>query len=188
MMGKLVVISGPSGVGKSTIVSQLLKRTSVEFSVSATTRQPRPGEVDGRDYMFVSRQQFQQMIADEQLLEWAEVFGQLYGTPARPVNQAVKAGKNIVLDIDVQGAIQVHRLMPDATFVLICPPDEETLADRLKGRGTETPDALARRLAKATDELNTATASGIYNEKVINDDLEAAIEQVVNIVIEEKSA
>ncbi len=183
--GKLVVISGPSGVGKSTIVTQLLERTGVGFSVSATTRQPRPGEIDGRDYKFVTKQQFQQMIANEQLLEWAEVFGQLYGTPAGPVKDAIEAGKNIVLDIDVQGAIQVHRVLPDATFVLISPPDEKTLASRLTSRATETPDSLARRLAKATDELNTATASGIYNENVINDDLEAAVAQVVNIVIKE---
>ena len=183
--GKLVVISGPSGVGKSTIVREVLRRTGAAFSVSATTRRPREGERDGREYRFVDRQTFQRMIAADELLEWAEVFGEYYGTPAAPVHQAVRAGKTILLDIDVQGGRQVHEKMPEATFVLIVPPGGRELADRLVGRASESPEQRQRRLAQAEKEIETAKQSGVYNRIVMNDDLETAIDEVVKIVNEE---
>ena len=183
--GRLVVISGPSGVGKSTIAKEVLNRTGAAFSVSATTRRPREGERDGREYRFVDRQTFQQMIADSELLEWAEVFGEYYGTPAAPVRQAVRAGETILLDIDVQGGRQVHEKMPEATFVLIVPPGGRELADRLAGRDSESQAQRVRRLAKAEKEIETAKQSGVYNRIVVNDNLETAIGEVVKIVNEE---
>jgi len=185
--GKLVVITGPSGVGKSTIAREVLRRTGAAYSVSATTREPREGEADGRDYRFVDRETFARMIADDELLEWAEVFGNLYGTPGAAVRQAVADGRAVVLEIDVQGGLQVHRRAPDAEFVLIVPPNEAELARRLRGRASEDAQAAAQRLAKATDELRTAEASGVYNHRVINDDLESAICQVVRIVQQEST-
>jgi guanylate kinase len=181
-----VVISGPSGAGKSTITREVLRRTGAAFSVSATTRAPRPGEVAGRDYVFVDAATFQRMIDRDELLEWAEVFGERYGTPEGPIREAEAAGRTVILEIDVQGGLQVHRKRPDATFVLILPPGGETLARRLRGRGSEDEQAVARRLAKADEEIRTAKASGVYNHCVINDDLEAAVRQVVDIVNQEQ--
>jgi len=183
--GKLVVISGPSGVGKSTIARRAMAQTDAAFSVSATTRSPRPGEVDGRDYRFVDRGTFEKLVADGQMLEWAEVFGQLYGTPEEPVRQAVDAGETMLLDIDVQGGLQVHGKMPEATFVLIVPPSDDELARRLRGRGSEDATAADRRLEKAKQEIAAATQSGVYNHIVINDDLETAVSEVVRIVQQE---
>jgi guanylate kinase len=180
--GKMVVVTGPSGVGKSTILHAALERTGSTFSVSATTRQPRPGEVDGRDYYFVDRQEFRRMIDADQLLEWAEVFGEYYGTPAEPVRRQLAEGRSVVLDIDVQGAIQVHQKSPDATYLFILPPSLEVLRERLTGRGTETPEQLDRRLGKAAREIEKAEQSGIYTHKVINDDLGSAIEAVCRII------
>jgi len=180
--GKLVVISGPSGAGKSTIASEARKRTGAEFSVSVTTRRPRPGEIDGREYHFVDRATFEKMIAAGELLEWAEVFGELYGTPARPVEQAVEAGRTILLDVDVQGGRQVHEKMPSATFILIVPPSPEELARRLDRRGTEAPAELESRLARADAEIAAARESGIYGHVVVNDDLDQAIDRVVEIM------
>lgn len=180
--GKLVVITGPSGVGKSTIVKEVLARTGARFSVSATTRPPRPGETNGRDYYFVDRATFERMIAAGELLEWADVFGKRYGTPAGPVRQSVASGQTVVLDIDVQGGLQVARLMPEATFVLIVPPSLDELRRRLTSRGTEDAATVARRLAKADEEIRTARDSGVYKNVVVNDDLETAIRETVNIV------
>lgn len=183
--GKLVVITGPSGVGKSTITNEVIRRTAAEFSVSATTRSPRAGEVDGRQYWFVDRPEFERMIAQGELLEWADVFGQFYGTPVKPVREALAAGRTMVLEIDVQGGLQVHRQMPTAEFILILPPSDEELARRLKGRGSEDARSLERRLGKARQEIAVAKGSGAYKHQVINDDLETAIRRVVEIVNEE---
>ena len=180
-----MVISGPSGVGKSTIVRQVVARTGAVFSVSVTTRPPRAGEVDGRDYRFVDGPTFERLVRDGELLEWAEVFGHSYGTPAEPVRQAIESGKTILLDIDVQGAMQVHRQMPTATFVLIAPPDDQALQQRLAGRGSENGPEAQRRLAAAKKEVDTARRSGIYTHDVVNDDLETAIDAVVAIIQEE---
>ena len=180
--GKVVVITGPSGVGKSTIVQEALKRTGAERSVSVTTRRKRPGEVDGRDYRFVGRRTFERMIADGELLEWAEVFGAFYGTPAEPVRKALAAGRKIILAIDVQGGIQVHRKMPEAAFILIVPPDREELARRLRARGSESDEAAQERLSKAYAEIELAKSSGAYNYVIVNDELEEAIQAVVEIV------
>jgi guanylate kinase len=177
-----VVISGPSGVGKSTILKQALEQTGAVFSVSATTRQPRVGEVAGREYYFVTRPAFEEMIRLGELLEWAEVFGNYYGTPWPAVLETIAAGKTVVMDIDVQGGLQVHKKMPDARFVLILPPSIEVLRQRLAGRGTETSESLACRLAKAQEEMSAATASGVYNYRVVNGDLVQAVSQVVAII------
>ncbi len=183
--GKLVVISGPSGVGKSTIVKEVLSRCGATFSVSATTRPKRKGEVDGKDYNFVSRDEFEKRIADGEMLEWAEVFGEYYGTPAVSVEESVADGKTVLLDIDVQGGIQVHQKKPDAKFIMIVAPDVDELASRLRGRGSENAEALKRRLNKAQEEIDTARKSGVYEFYVVNDELEKAIGQVIEIINEE---
>ena len=179
------MISGPSGVGKTSIVREVLRRTGAEYSVSATTRPPRPGEVDGRDYRFVERAGFERMAREGKMLEWAEVFGHLYGTPALPVREALAAGRTIVLDIDVQGAMQVHDRMPQGTYILVVPPSRQELARRLGGRGTEGAGAVARRLAAAEQEIAVARASGVYNHEVINDRLDVAVQNVVEIIQQE---
>ena len=182
----MIVVSAPSGAGKSTILRDVLARTGANFSVSATTRQPREGEIEGKDYCFVSRERFEEMIERGELLEWAEVFGNLYGTPAAPVRDAVARGGKIILDIDVQGASQVYEKMPEATFVLIEPPSLEELQHRLRQRNSETQDSLQRRLGKARREIETARDSGVYNHVVVNDDLARAIEEVVAIVTQQE--
>jgi guanylate kinase len=180
--GKLVVVSGPSGVGKSTMDKAALARCEAEFSISATTRAPRHGEVDGREYHFVNRGTFEKMIADDRLLEWAEVFGNYYGTPAEPVRQAIAEGRTILLEIDIQGGLQVHTRMPEATFVLIVPPSMDELKRRLTERKTEDAASLARRLAKAQQELATARDSGVYTHEIVNDDLDQAVDDLLDIL------
>jgi len=180
--GKLVVVTGPSGVGKSTILKEALRRTGAVFSVSATTRPPRPVETEQRDYQFVDRPTFEGMVRRGQMLESAEVYGRYYGTPAGPVLEAIDAGKTIVLDIDLQGAKQVQRKFPQAAFLLIAPPSREVLAERLRRRGTEDEQELDRRLAATAKETAAAEASGLYNHRVVNDDLDRTIRQVVDII------
>ncbi len=183
--GRLFVISGPSGVGKSTIVKKVLARTGATFSVSATTRRPREGEQDGREYVFVTVEAFERMIDDNALLEWADVFGNCYGTPAEPVNDAIDAGRTVVLEIDVQGGVQVARNQPDATLILIVAPNDKELRRRLTGRGTDEPEVIARRLAKAKAEIQMARDSGAYEYEVVNDSLDEAIDAVVTIIHQE---
>lgn len=180
--GKLVVVSGPSGVGKSTITRRAMKLTGAVYSVSATTRSPRPGEVDGVDYRFVTRNEFEKMIARNELLEWADVFGNLYGTPAAPVKHLTEQGKTVVLEIDVQGGVLVFKKCPHACFILIVPPSEETLRQRLAGRGTEDAESFERRLGKAKEELRIARESGAYKHTVVNDDLDEAVNEVARIM------
>lgn len=183
--GKLVVITGPSGVGKSTIVREVVDRTGAEFSVSMTTRKPREGEVDWREYHFVDRTTFEEMVSHGEMLEWAEVYGELYGTPTHRVRDAIRAGKIIVLEIDVQGGLQVSKKLPEALFVFIEPPSPEILSQRLTSRGTEDQAAVQRRLSEAANETTAARESGVYNYFVLNDDLEAAVREVVGIINQE---
>ncbi|NQU74724.1 MAG: guanylate kinase [Planctomycetes bacterium] len=183
--GRLFVISGPSGVGKSTVTRQVLKRTGAAFSISVTTRPRRQGEVDGRDYLFVDDERFRRMIGDDALLEWAEVFGHYYGTPAEPVEKNLAAGKKVLLEIDVQGGRQIAGRCPDAVLILLVPPGGAELGRRLSGRGTESPAAAASRLAKAEEEIRLARESGAYTYEVVNDDLDETVNQVAAIVEEE---
>lgn len=177
--GLLLVVSGPSGVGKTTIVRHILQTLEAEFSVSVTTRQPGPNEVHGRDYLFISRPEFDALRDDGQLLEWAEVFGNCYGTPRKPVTEAVDAGRLIVLEIDVQGAIQVKRAMPEAKGLFILPPSEDALLERLRSRKREDEATIQRRFAEARREIAEAKASDAYDCFITNCDLAAAQQEAV---------
>lgn len=177
--GRMLVISGPSGAGKSTICRKLLEDPRVQFSVSATTRKPRPGEVDGRDYRFLSRDDFRRMISEGAFLEHAEVYGNLYGTLRAPVRDALAKGKVYLLEIDVQGANQLRALGEPGLYVFIAPPDFEELRKRLVARGTEAPEVLERRLHKAEDEWRERVN---YDHIVVNDDLPRAVAEVRRLV------
>lgn len=156
-MGPLVVVSGPSGVGKSTVVKEVLRQQPDWWmSVSATTRDPRPGEVDGRDYFYVGQSGFDELVATGGLLEWAAYAGNRYGTPRVAVEEHRAAGQTVLLEIEVQGARQVKAAVPDALLVFLEPPSWEVLTGRLAGRGTESPEAVARRLDAAREELAAA--------------------------------
>ena len=177
--GRMLVISGPSGAGKSTICRKLLEDPRVQFSVSATTRKPRPGEVDGRDYRFLSREDFRRMISEGAFLEHAEVYGNLYGTLRAPVRDALAKGQVYLLEIDVQGANQLRALGEPGLYVFIAPPDFEELRKRLVARGTEAPEVLERRLHKAEDEWRERVN---YDHIVVNDDLSRAVAEIRKLV------
>ncbi|MGB7142895.1 guanylate kinase [Mycobacterium sp.] len=180
----MVVLSGPSAVGKSTLVRCLRERIpDLHFSVSATTRAPRPGEVDGVDYDFVTPGRFQQLIDDGDLLEWAEIHGGLHrsGTVARPVRDAVAAGHPVLIEVDLAGARAVKQAMPEAITVFLAPPSWEALEARLIGRGTETPDVIERRLTTARTEL---AAKKDFDEVVVNSQLETACAELVSLLVE----
>ena len=181
--GRVLVLSGPSAVGKSTVVRQLRdKFPDLHFSVSATTRSPRPGEVDGVDYHFVSPEQFQDLIDSGQLLEWAEIHGGLHrsGTLSGPVLTAAEAGHPVLIEVDLTGARAVKNAMPDVLSVFLAPPDWEALRERLVGRGTETPEVMARRLATAEAEL---AAQGEFDVVVVNRQLESACAELVSLLV-----
>jgi len=174
------VIAGPSGVGKGTIVRHLLDRLPrLRVSVSATTRPPRSSERDGVDYFFVSDDAFSRMAREGGLLEWAEVFGHRYGTPVRPVQEALAAGHDVVLEIDVQGAFQVREKMPSAVLILLEPPSMAELERRLRTRATEDEQRLAERLATTGWELDQRAW---FDHTVVNDDLEGAVDRLVAII------
>jgi guanylate kinase len=174
------VLSGPSGVGKSTVVAEL-RRTcpDIWLSVSVTTRRPRAGEVDGREYHFVTTEEFQRMVAAGELLEWAEFAGNYYGTPRRPLEEKLEAGVPCLLEIDLAGARQVRRSMPDARLVFLAPPSWDELVRRLTGRGTEPPDVVERRLAVARDEL---AAEREFHLTLVNTSVQEVCRQVVALV------
>jgi len=179
--GDVTVISGPTAVGKGTVVKALRARhPEVWVSVSATTRPPRPGEVDGEHYLFVSAREFDDLVASDGLLEWALVHGvDRYGTPAAPVQAAVAADRRVILEIDLQGARQVREHLPEARLVFIAPPSQETLVKRLEGRGTETPEQMARRLRTAEGEL---AAAAEFDHVIVNDDLGSAVDELVELL------
>lgn len=163
--GRLVVVSGPSGVGKGTVLKHVLERDDFVYSVSATTRGPREGEVDGVSYFFLSRDKFEEMITEGELIEYAEYNGNYYGTPRAFVEQMISAGKNVILEIEVKGAMQVKKVMPEAAFVFIAPESREILKKRLRGRGTETDDVIEGRLKIAEDEMKACL---MYDYIIIN--------------------
>ena len=182
--GNLIVISGPSGAGKGTIVKALLDQyASIHYSVSATTRPPREGEVNGVNYWFVSREEFLHMREHDELLEWAEVYGNFYGTPRRRVMEAINRGHDIILEIDPQGAMKVKSGFPSAVFVYIMPPSPRELSRRIIGRGTETQDAIRQRLNSVVTELGYIHE---YDHLVINDELTEATADVAAIIRAEK--
>ena len=182
--GNLIVISGPSGAGKGTIVKALLDQyASIHYSVSATTRPPREGEVNGVNYWFVSREEFLHMREHDELLEWAEVYGNFYGTPRRRVMEAINRGHDIILEIDPQGAMKVKSGFPSAVFVYIMPPSPRELSRRIIGRGTETQDAIRQRLNSVVTELGYIHE---YDYLVIKDELTEATADVAAIIRAEK--
>lgn len=179
--GKVVIISGPSGVGKSTICKELVRRMNdVYLSISATTRPRSAGEVDGKDYWFISEQEFQKRIDNGQFLEHANVFGHLYGTPKDKIVEALEAGRVVILEIDVQGAIQARAVFEDAVMIFILPPTDKALAERLTRRGRDTEDAAEERLNGASAEV--AAAWQHYKHMVINEDLQQAVNECVQII------
>ncbi len=178
--GRIIIISGPSGVGKGTILKEVMRRDpSLRFSVSATTRPPRPGEVEGVNYYFVDKPRFEQMIADGELLEHAFYAGNYYGTPEKPVKEASARGENVVLEIDVQGALQVFKRLPEAISIFIAPPSLEELRRRLNGRGDTAPEVADLRLHIALQECALAEQ---YQYIIINDSVSHAADELCAIL------
>ncbi len=178
--GLLVVLSGPSGVGKGTVVRSVLERVpDATVSISVTTRPPRPGEVDGVHYRFVDDERFHEMVANGELLEHAIYAANHYGTPRGPVNELVEAGRVVLLEIEVQGAMQVREAAPDALLLFLAPPDDEELERRLRGRATEDEATVSRRLAAARGELEQRFD---FDHVVTNDDLDRCVEETVDLI------
>lgn len=181
--GKLFVISGPSGAGKSTVVFKAVEnRDDVCFSISVTTRKPRPGEVDGKEYFFVDLDRFKEMVENDELLEHAEYVANSYGTPRAYVQKNLDAGMNVLLDIEVQGARQVHEKMPEAVMIFIVPPSMEILKQRLENRGTDTERAIEARLIRAKQEYAEAD---FYDYIIVNDDADKAAKEFEAIITAE---
>ena len=181
--GMLLVISGPSGVGKTTITRAVERAVPGSiFSVSVTTRDMTPADVDGVDYRFLSDLEFDRMVAAGELLEWASVFGKKYGTPRPWVEEQLRRGRLVILEIDVQGAIQVKAKMPGALALFVLPPDEQTLLSRLRARRREGEDVIQRRFAEAQHEIALARSSGVYDAWITNDSLDRAVAEAVGLV------
>ena len=182
--GLLIVVSGASGTGKGTVCKKILDdMPQVAYSISATTRPARPGEVDGREYYFLSRDEFMAWIDGGKFLEFAEVYGNFYGTPLNKIEERLNRGEDILLEIDVQGALNVKRKCPDGVYIFLLPPSLNELKRRIEGRGTETPESLQRRLANAVAEIKIGRE---YTYVVVNDSVERAAAQIESIIAAEK--
>lgn len=177
--GILVVISGFSGAGKGTIMRELIKKYDYFLSISATTRKPRDGEVHGKDYYFQSKEEFQQMIQEGELIEWAEYVGNYYGTPKKYVEEQLSQGKDVLLEIEMQGGMLVKEQFPDALLIFISPPSADILKDRLTGRGTESREEIEKRLMRAVEEVKYMKD---YDYIIVNDVLEDAVEKVNDLI------
>lgn len=174
--GKLIVLTGPSGVGKGTLMRSLLARhPELYYSVSATTRSPRPGEIDGKDYYFISRSKFEQLVAAGEFLEWAEFAGNYYGTPREPVINQICSGKLVLLEIELEGARQIRRSFPEALSIFILPPSFSELEKRIRTRAQDSEEAIARRLRRAQDEINAADE---FDIQIVNDDFETTLKSI----------
>ena len=183
--GLLLVISGPSGTGKGTVCKRLLeKNKDIFLSVSATTRKPREGEIDGVSYHFYDEDKFRNLIAKNQFIEWAAFCDNYYGTPKAPVIENIDNGRDVMLEIEIEGAMKVRAKHPEGVYIFLFPPSIEVLEERLKGRGTETDEVIAKRLARAKEEFKMCTK---YNYYVVNDDLEKAVEEIEAIIVAEKA-
>ena len=182
--GLLIVVSGASGTGKGTVCKKILSDLpEVAYSISATTRAPRPGEVDGKEYYFLSVAEFKSWIADGKFLEHAEVYGNFYGTPLNKIEERLNRGEDILLEIDVQGALNVKRKCPEGVYIFLLPPSLEELKRRIEGRGTETPESLNRRMKNALAEINVGLE---YDYVVVNDSIENAAEKIKAILTAER--
>lgn len=182
--GILFIISGPSGVGKGTVKENLLtKINDICVSVSATTRMPREGEIEGKDYFFVSHSQFEDMIRKDELLEWAKVYTNMYGTPRDFVEKNLEKGRDVLLEIDIQGALQVKNKMPEGVFIFLAPPNVEELARRLSSRGKDSRESIELRLAACEEEM---THIKYYNYVVINNKVDEAVDNVHSIIKAER--
>ena len=182
--GRLIVVSGPSGAGKSTVVFKAINgRDKMCFSTSVTSRKPRPGEVDGREYFFIDAARFEQMVQNDELLEHSVYVGNYYGTPRKFVEDKLSAGESVFLDIEVQGARQVKEKMPDAIMIFLIPPSLGELKKRLESRGTETEETIKGRLARAREEYAEAD---FYDYIVVNDDIDTAANELLSILTAEK--
>ena len=179
--GLLIVLSGPSGVGKGTVRAAIFSKGEQKFvySISATTRKPRTGETDGVDYFFKTREEFEQMIQNKQLLEYAEYVGNYYGTPLEYVENTLATGKDVFLEIDVQGAIQVRELMPEGVFIFLTPPDLNELESRIVNRGTDSDEVIAKRMKTAREELELMK---YYDYSVVNDTVDHAVQKIEAII------
>ncbi|WP_137669456.1 guanylate kinase [Sphaerospermopsis reniformis] len=181
-LGKLIVLTGPSGVGKGTLMQKLLQlHPELYYSVSATTRSPRPGEINGQNYYFITRSQFEKLVAQGEFLEWAEFAGNYYGTPRAAVLEQIQSGKLVILEIELEGARQIRTSYPNALSIFILPPSFSELEKRIRGRGQDSQEAIARRLNRAQEEIEAAAE---FDIQIVNDDLETALNQIEAVLFE----